>query len=80
MSNGTLSRLDFIDQLAAARRGQGIVYHVGWLIPDRSHGLDFMKVHGVALAAWDAYEKGICTLVQKTLTPGGLHDYIAVKL
>ena len=58
--------------------GQAIVYHVGSLMHDRLRGPAFQTVHGAAQAAWDAYERGEVTLVQRKLAPLTF-EYIAIK-
>lgn len=58
--------------------GQAVIYHVGSLMHDRLRGPHFATVHGVALAAWDAHERGEVTLVQHKIGPLE-YEYIAVR-
>lgn len=58
--------------------GHKLVYHVGSLMHDRQSGLHFQTVHGVALAASEAYDRGEVTLVQRKLAPLKF-EYIAIK-
>lgn len=58
--------------------GQLLIYHVGSLMFDRLRGPMFQTVHGVALAAYQAYERGEVTLVQHKIAPL-TYEYIAVK-
>jgi hypothetical protein len=59
-------------------KGQALVYHVGSLMLDRLRGPMYATVHGVALAAYQAYERGEVTLVQRKLAPLQ-YEYIAIR-
>jgi hypothetical protein len=58
--------------------GEALIYHVGSLMHDRVRGLEFGRVHGAAQAAWDAYERGEVTLVQRRIAPLKF-EYIAIR-
>lgn len=64
--------------LEHADPGEALIYHVGSLMHDRLLGLHFQTVHGVALAAYQAYERGEVHLVQHKIGPLD-HEYIAIK-
>lgn len=78
MSERTLPKLDFVDRLAKARKGDTVVYHVGSLMGDRNQGSDFLKVDTVASAAWEAHLKGKVRLHQRAVGVPGIHEYVAV--
>lgn len=65
--------------LPALEPRQKMVYHVGSLMHDRVRGQHFATVHGVALAAWEAYERGEVILTQRKLTDPYTYEYIAIK-
>lgn len=69
----------FNDLVPRMTVGQKIIYHVGSLMYDRLRGPSFQTAHGCALAAYQAYERGEVTLVQRKI---GLFtfEYIAIKL
>lgn len=59
-------------------KGQTLIYHVGLLMNDRQAGPCFQTIHGVALAAWEAYEQGKVTLVQRKVDIGH-YQYMAIR-
>lgn len=67
------------DLLPAMEKGQRLVYHVGSLMFDRLRGPMYATVHGVALAAYQAYERGEVTLVQRKIAPLQ-YEYIAIRI
>lgn len=79
MADCIISRLKFLDRVTHAKPGERIQYHVGSVMNDRQHGLDFLKVNSVAIAAWEVMEAGKVALAQRRITKG-VYEYIAVKL
>jgi hypothetical protein len=71
-----LSKSDFIHKLAGAKRGQWIMYHLGYLYEDRTKN---RKLNALAHAVYDEGQLGKCALVQRRLGPGR-YEYYAVKL
>lgn len=68
----------FREQLALAKTGEKVIYHTGSLAYDRVRGQRFAEVHALGCAAYEAYERGECTLTTKKLGPN-TSDYYAVK-
>lgn len=58
--------------------GARLIYHIGSLMYDRLRGPTFGVVHGAAQAAWDAYERGEVTLVQRKIAPL-VYEYILIR-
>lgn len=76
MSERTLPKLDFIDRLTKARKGDTVVYHVGSLMGDRNPDNELVK--NVASAAWEAHLDGKVRLHQRAVGVPGIHEYVAV--
>lgn len=74
-----LTFASFNELLPRMRPGHQIIYHVGSLMYDRLRGPSFQTAHGVALAAYQAYEREEVTLVQHKIAPLTF-EYIAIKL
>lgn len=74
----SLTHASVNELIAKMEPGQMLIYHVGSLMHDRLRGLHFQTVHGVALAAYEAYERGEVTLVQHKIAPLTF-EYIAIK-
>jgi len=77
-----LSPEDFTAALAAAKRGDKIVYHVGLLMEDRLKNRELDKL---ATAVWNTAcvgdgKSATCALVQRRLSDPFGFEYIAVKL
>ncbi len=70
------------DVIATLKPGHTYVYHVGSLMHDRARRKNavssFALIEGAAKAAWDAYERGEVTLVQRRLAHLQ-HEYILIK-
>lgn len=73
-----MTRVTFLSALSAARKGEKIIYHTGWLMTDRRFGPTFDRVHAVATAAMEAWNDARVHLVQRRLGPN-VYEYIAVK-
>jgi hypothetical protein len=70
-----LSRTSLLQRIEAAKRGQWIMYHVGFLFSDRTKG---RRLNSTAGEAWAQYELGTVVLVQRRL--GDMqYEYYVVK-
>ena len=74
----TLTYASLNELLPKMEKGQALIYHLGSLMHDRLRGPMFQTVHGVALAAWEAYERGEVYLVQRKLSALQF-EYIAIR-
>lgn len=74
----TLTYASIKELLPKMAKGQMLIYHIGSLMHDRLRGPMFQTVHGVALAAYEAYQAGEVTLVQHKVAPLQF-EYIAIK-
>ena len=70
-----MMRNDFFDSFKQMKPKQVLVYHEGNLIYDREQD---KEVDRVARAAWQLYETGKCTLLQKRIRLGEC-AYLLVK-
>lgn len=76
-----MSNREFNARLAAARRGDRIIYHIGDLATDRVLRDDHRKIHALANMVYDLAELGTLALVQRKVNADkGVYEYIAVKL
>lgn len=77
-----MTQHEFNNALMVAQPGAKISYYMGSLMADRIRGKDDMAIHALGTAAWQAYEKGHCLLVQKRFGTRGMNmfEYIAIKL
>lgn len=71
------------EQIMDAKKGDRIVYHTGHLY-EACQSADIAKrdiARAVRAAAWDAHERGICSLVQRRVGPpeSGVCEYIAER-
>lgn len=66
------------EHILTMEKGQTLIYHVGLLMHDRQAGPCFQTIHGVALAAWEAFEQGKVTLVQRKMGIGH-YQYLAIR-
>lgn len=73
-----LTHASFNELLPKMKPGQAVIYHFGSLMHDRLRGPHFQTVHGVALAAYEAYEREEVTLVQHKIGPLEF-EYIAIR-
>lgn len=64
--------------IPAMEKGQALIYHYGSLMHDRKIGPMFATVHGCALAAFEAYQRGEVTLVQHKVAPLQF-EYLAIR-
>lgn len=71
-----MTAADFTDDVRNAKRGDRIVYHMGFLFADRQR---HKAVHATGSAAWREYEAGNVALVQRRIDDKGC-EYIAVVL
>lgn len=80
---------DFVPWTKVAPRGAATIYHVGHLAEDAHDAVGSTDervcqraARLVKEAAWDAYEAGLVTLVQRRVstTAGGGFEYIAVRV
>lgn len=69
------TRESFLRALASSLAGANIVYHEGLLMRDRSIGPNFLAVHSLARAVWEAMELGKVDLFQRRQGAG--YVYIA---
>ena len=72
-----MTRADTVDKLTPSmvhdllpqmQKGRAMVYHVGSLMHDRRCGPKFQTIHDIALVVYQAYERGMVTLVQKKIS------------
>jgi hydrogenase maturation factor len=70
-----LSKNMFLGRLAEARRGQWLMYHVGFLMDDRDKD---QAVEKLAKTVHSIYEQGKVSLVQRRLGPR-MYEYYAIK-
>lgn len=71
----------FYDWLKFANPGDRVVYHTGYLAADRLKKEEFLNdsINYMAIAVWNAYERGKVTLFQCRDKVNSVH-YVAVRL
>jgi len=70
-----LSRTSLLQRIGIAKRGQWVMYHVGFLFADR---IKDRRLNSTAGEAWMLYKLGTVVLVQRRL--GDMqYEYYAVK-
>lgn len=74
----TLTYASINELLPKMEKGDSLIYHIGSLMHDRLRGPMFQTVHGIALAAYQAYERGEVYLVQHKIAPLQ-YEYIVIK-
>jgi hypothetical protein len=72
-----MTKKDFARRFTGLRPGQGLIYHIGFLMADRT--VD-KAVDAVGKAAWVLYKNGEATLVCRPLHDSPGYEYMAVKL
>ena len=70
-----LSKASLSHRIATAKRGQWIMYHVGFLFIDRTKD---QKLNAVAGEAWAQHEAGVVELKQRKLRDM-VYEYYAAK-
>lgn len=73
-----MQRPRFVELVDAAKPGEIIVYHVGFLMRDRMLGSTFLEVNATACAAWEAMEAGRVLLSQRRIDVG-VYEYRVQK-
>lgn len=74
MATTSLTGAQFANELARARKGDHIVYHIGVLMADRVYDVE---VDSVARAAWQAHVDDKVRLFQRRVRPSAC-QYVAV--
>lgn len=69
-----MSSEDFTRWFKKAKRGEGFIYHRGFLLVDRTYD---PQVDSYANIVWQAYQKGVVELVQRRVRDGCM--YIAIR-